>query len=299
MNTVRALSCQTSWHWLFIALAGVFFSSAGVRAAPLPTPGAPPPPWQTELNTVRALEGSLSLSPAKDAAEERSRRERLATLYRQLAAKYPDVSPVQLAAGDGLASLDQPQAALPYWQRAAALDPRDADAAEALGDAYLRLGNVREACAQFQRAVDAQPNVSRYHTALANVQYTFRHELLAPPALPDEQAVLRAALDHFRRAAELSPSDLALARAYAETFFVFAKPDWEQALSAWQAVLTLSGEDRDFANSQLARICLRLGRGKDAEEYLAKIRSPAFDGIKVKLRLQIARLKASTPPKSP
>ena len=112
-----------------------------------------------------------------------------------------------------------------------------------LGGVYLQLGRPREAYTRFQQAVDAQPDVAAYHSDLANVLYLFRHELVSPPipALPDEQAALAQALDHFRRAAELVPEDVRLAQAYAETFDVFAQPDWPQALAAWEAVRALSG----------------------------------------------------------
>ena len=166
--------------------------------------------------------------------------------------------------------------------------------AASLGSAYLQAGRVQAASAQYQRAVASNPDVASYHFALANVLYLFRRQLLSPPDLPDEQAVLRLALEHFRRAAELSPTDLPMAKAYAETFYIFAKPDWAQALTAWLAVRALSGENKDFANGHLARISLRLGRRADAAAYLADIHDPAFDALKVRL-LQPAPPPAESP----
>ena len=148
--------------------------------------------------------------------------------------------------------------------------------------------------------VAARPDVSAYHFALANVLYLFRRELISPPVIPDEQAALQLALEHFRRAAELSPGDLRLAKAYAETFYIFPKPDWTQALLAWQTVLALSGEDeRAFARSHLARISLRLGHGADARAYLAEIRDPGFDALKTKLLQQADKLDAAISSPSP
>lgn len=295
MNNVPHWLCQT-FCWLLMAAC----SPASLRGADAPAATPPPPPWRVELDAAQALQASLLLVPPKDAADEAARHGHLAQIYRDLAAKYPSASPVQKAAGDGLAQLETPEIAIPFWLRAAALDPADAELADSLGSTYLRMGQVKLAAEQYQRAVAVRPDLPAYHFALANVLYLFRRELISPPAIPDEQAALRLALEHFRRAAELSPGDLRLAKAYAETFYIFAKPDWAQALDAWQTVLSLSGEDeKAFARSHLARISLRLGRGADARAYLAEIHDPNFDPLKTKLLKQADKLEAISPSPSP
>ncbi len=249
--------------------------------------GSPPAPpaWQQEIDAARLLEGTLTIAPAKDPAEQESRRVRLQEVYRQLARKYPDEAAVQRATGDHFIRDGQWAAALPFWEKAAQIAPRDADTAARLGGIYLSLGRTRDAYLRLQTAVEAQPNVASYQFDLANVLYLFRQDLMSPPlpGLPDEQAALTLALAHFRRAAELAPGDVRLAQAYAETFYVFAKPDWTQALAAWETVRLLSGDKSDFPNSHLARISLRLGRPDAATEYLSRIHDPRFDDLKVKL----------------
>ena len=287
MNSHPRWPCQTSWWVLAILLL-----SGSWRTASAQTVSPTPPPWQTELDADHALQASLSLMPAQDAA----RRQNLALLYRQLATRYPDAAPVQKAVGNGLADLESPSAALPYWLQAEKLDPQDAELADTLGSAYLQLGQVRPASERYQRAVDLQPSVAAYHTDLANVLYLFRRQLLSPPALPDQEAVLRLALTHFRRAAELSPRDLPLAKAYAETFYIFAKPDWNEALAAWQSVRALSGEHPDFANLHLARVSIRLGHRTDAQGYLTSIQDPAYTDLKAKLMQQAAKLDPGPSP---
>lgn len=291
MNTVRARRCQT----LCVALVWARCLVAAVGADPTPAP----PAWQREIDAARLLEDTLAASPAQDAAERDARHRRLQTLYVQLAQKYPGEAPAQSAAADYLARDGQPAAALPYWEKATQLDPRDGSTLSRLGENYLRLGRAREAYTRFQRAVDAQPDVAAYQFDLANVLYLFRQDLMSPPipGLPDEQAALTRALAHFRRASELAPEDLRLAQAYAETFYIFTRPDWTQALAAWETVRLLSGEKSDFPNSHLARISLRLGRPDAAAEYLARIHDPLFDGLKAKLLEKANRSRAagSTP----
>ena len=278
-------------------MATLLLLAGTLRLASAQTASPTPPPWQTELDADRTLQASLLLVPAQDAAQAAARRQQLAALYRQLATKYPDASPVQQAAGNALADLESPPAAIPYWLQAEKLDPKDAEVAATLGNVYLQGGQIRPAAEQYQRAVDAQPDVAAYHTDLANVLYLFRQELLSPPALPDQETVLRLALTHFRRAAELSPGNLPLATAYAETFYIFTKPDWQEALTAWQSVRTLSSDHPDFANLQLARVSLRLKRRTEAEGYLASIQDPAYTDLKGKLTQQAAKLGPDLSPK--
>lgn len=300
MDNVPPRPCQTSWLGVFIFLCAAL--AAGLRpggAAEVAASSPPPPPWQAELDAARAMQAALLLAPAGDAAEGRARAAKLAAVYRQLAAKYPASSPLQLAVGDGVAELESPEAGTPYWERAASLDPKNPEAADALGAAFLRGNRVREASAQYRRATELRPDVAGYHASLANVLFLFRHELVAPPALPDEQAVLCLALAHFRRAAELSPGNLTAAKAYAETFYAFPKPDWLGALDAWQRVLALSGENRDFAHGHLARISVRLGRKTEAENYLAAIHDPAYDRLKASLARQLAKSGTVPGPSEP
>ena len=290
MHTVRARGCQT----LYALGAAVLLLATVGRAFAGDAPPPAPPAWQQEIDAAYLLEGTLAFAPAKDADEQEARHRRLQDLYRQIAAKYPGEAPAQKAAGDFFARDGQPGAALPFWEAAARIDPRDGDTASQLGGAYLRLGRTRDAYGQFQRAADAQPNVAAHQSDLANVLYLFRRELVSPPlpGLPDEQTALNLALAHFRRAAELAPTDLQVAKAYAETFYIFAKPDWVQALGAWEAVRALSGEKSDFSNSHLARISLRLGRPDAATGFLALMHDPAFDALKAKLLLQADKQRA-------
>ena len=185
------------------------------------------------------------------------------------------------------------------WQAAQTLDPADAETARSLGSAWVREGNVRAAHAQFQRAVDARPEVALYHFDLANVLFLFRHSLLESPGRPNENAVLREALAHFHQAAELAPANLEYAEAYADTFYGLPEPDWTAALAAWQRVRALSGPATDFPDSHLARVSLRMGKPGQAETYLEQIHDPQFAPIKTKLLQQAAQMKKTAAPPAP
>jgi tetratricopeptide (TPR) repeat protein len=264
------------------------------RPDPPPTKSTPPP-WQQELNAANLLEASLLASPGADPAQAAQRDARLTAVFEQLAARYPEQAAVQKAYGTRLWHQGQAAESILSLSRAAALDPKDADTADLIGSADVQLGRMPDAAAQWQHATAVAPEDPRYHFALANVLYLFRKELLHPPELPDENAVLVRALAEFQAAASLAPKDMRYAQAYAETFYIFAHPDWQQARSAWEAVRDLSGNNTDFANSHLARISLRLRRPEDARRYLALIHGAAFDGLKANLLSQAAKLPPAGP----
>ena len=301
MNTAPLGWCQCApgrrlrWGWRVLFLGVLTLSRVALAADASPAPAPSPPAWQQELAAALVLQTAVTLAPAANPADDAERHRRLGLMYAQLTLLYPDEAAVQKAAGEYYGETSQTSLALACWQRAETLDPHDAATADALGSAFLGCGQVRDACLQYERAVAAKPDVAAYHFDLANVLFLFRRQVLAPPGRPDEQAALTEALGHFRRAAELAPADRSLAQAYAETFYIFAQPDWEQALAAWKNVLALSGGDTDFANGHLARVSLRLGRAADAETYLDRIRSPQYDVLKRKFRQRAAALPSATP----
>jgi tetratricopeptide (TPR) repeat protein len=295
MNTPLRRPCQTALAALLLLWVGAVLPGLFAADDSSPAPAASPAPaWQTELDAVRVMEAAAALAEAKaDPAQTEASRQKIIALYRQLADRYPDQPAALRACGDCLWRNEQSDDALAYWQRAQTLAPADAETADSLGSAYLRLGRVRDAAAQYQIAVTARPDHAIYQFQLANVLYLFRHELKEVTALPDSEAILRRSLEHFRRAAELAPASLPFAQAYAETYYLLARPDWEGALAAWQAVLVLSGDKPDFANSHLARISLRLGRAEEVKVYLDRIRDPAFDAMKTKFRQQADQIEAA------
>jgi tetratricopeptide (TPR) repeat protein len=276
--------------WLLTGAALTAFSQSPAPAVPA---------WQRDLAAAQVLQTAAALATSRDPAAAQVQRDRLGQLYRDLAAKYPNENAVQHAAADYFGATGNRDLAIRDWHRAETLDPQDAAGAEALGSAALARGDVREARSQFQRAVDARPGEALYHFDLANVLYLFRHDLANPPGPAGSEAVMVSSLEQFRLASDLAPQDARLAQAYAETFYMLAKPDWTGALAAWEKVRSLNAPNSDFANGNLARISLRLGRPEETDKYLDAIRDPGFAGLKAKLHAQAADLRRQQAPPAP
>ena len=302
MDKARHLPCQPALRhpgnpWLSAAMAGLFLALTWmvppVHLARAGEPGSSPPlpPWQQDLATLELLKVTTALAPDRRNAQGETLAEHLEKAFGELGTRYPAQPEVQKACGDFYFAAGSTDRAFEYWLRAQKLAPRDAELASAMGGGYLKVGNTRAAAGQFRRAVDLRPDEPRFHTDLGTVLHVFRHDLVAPPAVPDAEASLRGALEEYRLAAQLVPANRQLAQTYAETFYILAKPDWPGALTAWQNVLALSGEDTDFANSHLARVSLRLKRPQEARTYLNRLRRPEFKDVQAKLGAQATKME--------
>ncbi len=207
-----------------LALAVLLALGAGPGFAEAPAG----PAAQEELRAAKLLETALFARQA--GAEEWRKMEKI---YASLGAKYPRDAAVKNGHAEFLWSIGEQTRAVETWEAAAEIEPENALVLEHLGGSYLAAGKVKKAAALYARAVASAPKNAAYRFTFANVTFLFRHELL-DATQPDEAAVLDHALAHFAEASRLEPLNLEYARAYAETFYNLAKPDWKAALAAWQ-----------------------------------------------------------------
>jgi tetratricopeptide (TPR) repeat protein len=233
----------------------------------------------------------LEIRAANRAAEalgnrniSKKERLRIEQIYYQLVRDNPQSAAAHNALAVFLWNSGKPDGAIEHWRTAQRLQPDNGEAADSLGGAYLRMGRVREAAAQFSLAIRCDNGNADYHFDLANVEFVFRHDLAAAWKM-DSAELARRALSEYREASRLAPTDRKLAGAYAETFYVMPNPDWKEAQVAWQRYLELS-TNRSFAYLQLARVSLKQRNKAEALSFLDKIPEPSFSGVKEKLRKQ-------------
>jgi tetratricopeptide (TPR) repeat protein len=237
-----------------------------------------------ELRAAKLMENALQAAATRspsvkvDAAQV----EQLTKTYAGLTSKYPEHAGIRSAYAQHLWSIEQRAEAVAQWQKAAELDPHNADIAYRLGGFLVTVGRLRDADFQFQRAVSLAPDNALYHFDLGTTSFLFRNQIGGQEA----DAIARRALDHFRRATELEPFNLEYARGYAETFYAAPDADWKEALQAWQHFLEITPE-KGFAYLHLARVSLRLGQKDQARGYLAKLEGSAFERPKRQLLRQI------------
>jgi tetratricopeptide (TPR) repeat protein len=220
---------------------------------------------------------------------------KLDQIYAELAAEYPADAQVKNALAESLWDRNERRRAMEQWAAAEKLDPNNAVVLDHLADAWLAEGDVRKSATFAERAVASEPGNAGYHFTLANISFLFRHEL-ADVGQTDSEAVLRKALGHFAEASRLAPGNAEYARAYAETFYGMAKPDWIAALAAWNRYLDLAPK-KDFALAHVARVHLKLGQKAAALACLDKIQSSEFQRLKRLIEAQAAQLPEASAPR--
>jgi tetratricopeptide (TPR) repeat protein len=240
---------------------------------------------KTSIEIMAAHKAAEVLANPNVTAKERLRVEQI---YYELVLDNPQSVPAQNALAAFLWKNGKPEAAVEHWHIAQRLEPANAETANSLGGAYLRMGLVREAAEQFLLAVRSESNNPDYHFDLGNVEFLFRNDLTAAWKI-DSAELLQRALFEFREASRLAPMDLEYARAYAETFYGMPNPDWKEAQVAWQHFLELS-PNRNFAYLQLARVSLKQHKKAEALSFLDKISDSSYSEVKEKVRKQAEAL---------
>ncbi|HEY3901489.1 MAG TPA: tetratricopeptide repeat protein [Chthoniobacter sp.] len=212
--------------------------------------------------------------------------QKLEGIYTNLEAKYPDAASIKNGHAEFLWSRGEERRAVDTWLAAEKLDPNSGVILEHLGGSFLGAGEVKKAAAYFVRAIQSAPENAAYHFSYANVAFLFRHEL-HDAAHPDSDAMADEAMKHFAEAARLQPHNAEYARAFAETFYILTKPDWQTALRAWQHFYEVSPQ-KDFALVNLARVQLKLGQKAEARASLEGVQGPEYRGIKERLSQRAA-----------
>lgn len=259
---------------LALALLGAMFGAQAFAETP------PAPTAQEELRAAKLLEAALF---GRQSGAEEWRK--LDIIYGELSAKYPRDAGVKNGYAAFLWSIGERARAVETWEMALEIEPKNAVVLDHLGGGYLAAGEVKKSAGYYARAVECAPQNAAYRFTLANVTFLFRHELL-DATQPDEAAVLAKALSHFAEASRLDPLNPEYARAYAETFYSLPKPDWIAGLAAWHHFAEITPQ-KDFAQTNLARVYLKLGQKEAALACLAKVQSADFQRLKARLSERI------------
>ncbi|MEI9894024.1 MAG: tetratricopeptide repeat protein [Chthoniobacter sp.] len=241
--------------------------------------GPPPPPPETPQGELHAAELMGVALLARQAGPEEL--QKLDRVFRDLEAKYPRDATIKNGHAEFLWSIGEHRHAAEAWLEAEKLDPHNAVVLDHLGGSAFAEGDVKRAASYYARAVGSAPDNASYHFSYANLIFLFRHDL-HDAAHPESDNLLDEALQQFAEAARLEPLNTDYVRAFAETFYSVPKPDWREALKAWQHLSDISPA-KDFALLNLARVHMKLGNKPEARANLALVQDPKFDRLKARL----------------
>jgi tetratricopeptide (TPR) repeat protein len=264
--------------WLFLVILGISALGHGDREAAAASPSAE----QTDLQTAAVAETAV-WTESQAGQDTRQGVDRLNQMFVGLEAKYPRSAEVRDEHGNFLWNAKRLDDAFAEWREAEKLDGNNADVCSHLGACFLDNGDTRRGIGYFERAAALDPKDASLHFALGTELYLFRHELVTPER--PETAVVDEALAELRRASNLDPLDAEYASGYAETFYSIPVSKWPEALKAWQHFYDVSS-NKDLAAMNLARVSLQMKDKASARKYLEKVNGPAFQELKKKLMAQ-------------
>lgn len=254
---------------------------------------------------LRAQSAQFSQNtPAAVTERWKARMHRLEGDYQRFLNHHPQHARAMVAYGGLLDDQGREDEAMRWWERAIAVDPREAYAYNSLANHYGHAGHADRALRYYEKAIELAPTEPIFRFNWATTCQLFRNESKAVYGW-DKDEIFRHSLEQFRSARDLSPQDFDLSVAYAETFYEMPTPDWAEAYQAWQFCLhqPLSDRNRQFVCANLARVCIRLGHYDEAGQWASSLSTSEQDSVRRAIERRIAELsraeKASTATNTP
>ena len=210
--------------------------------------------------------------------------------YRHFLNDHPQHTRAMVAFGSLLYDQGRQEEGIRWWEKAIALDPREAYAYNNIANHYGHSGRSAEALKLYDTAIALEPTEPVFRFNWATTCVTFRNDAHTVYGWTKEE-IYRHGLEQFRKARDLAPQDFDLASAYAQTFYGVPEPDWQEAYEAWKFCLDqpLTDAQRQFVYANLARADVELGRYDEAWQWTAKLTNERQDSVRRGLERRIAQ----------
>jgi tetratricopeptide (TPR) repeat protein len=237
---------------------------------------------------------STSETPRAAEARLRALDRRLENDYKHFLNDHPRHARAMVAYGDFLEDQGREEVAMEWWKKAIAVDPGEAYAYNDIANYYGHYGRATEALKLYDKAISLAPTEPIFRFNWATTCVSYRNDSHTAYGWTKEE-IFQHSLEQFRKARDLEPQNFELATAYAETFYMMPKPDWEEAYAAWKFCLDQPLDDgqRQLAYTHLARVCIRRERYDEAREWTAKMAGES--PVRRTLERQIAEKSKKTP----
>ena len=214
---------------------------------------------------LRAIYVSLAEPGIPDL--ERSRRlAPIAARYENHLKRYPDDAEAFVLYAKFLRDGGDDAGAADYFEKARKLQPDWAVVHQQLAAIAAERGDGLKAFPLMKRAAELEPGQAVYQLQLGELITAFRDALLKNGTFETREAADAAMQNAFRAARALAPRSPEVAVRYAESFYDVEKPEWQAALEAWnvaQRTLAEALQDHaETAESTLMRGTLELHRAR-------------------------------------
>jgi tetratricopeptide (TPR) repeat protein len=247
-----------------------------------------------ELRTQ--LDNLNSDSPPAVEMRLRARQHRLGTQYRHFLNDHPRHARAMVAYGSIIYYRGHEEEAVGWWEKAIAIDPREADAYNNIANHYGYEGRPADALKLYDKAIELAPTEPIFRFNWATTCVMFRKDSREVYDWTTEE-IFQHSLEQFRKARDLAPQNFEFSNAYAETFYLMKAPDWQEMYAAWKYCLSqpLQAHELQYVYGHLARACIRLERVEEARTWLMKMDAPGFQGLREVLERKLAEQTATKP----
>ncbi len=213
----------------------------------------------------------------------------------------PNHAKAHLAYGAFLTEIREEFEGSKEMEKALELDPKNPAAWNNLANYYGHRSPVKKAFEYYAKAIELDPKEPTYYWNFGTTVYLFRTDASEFYKI-NEQQVFDKALDLYRQAIKLDPTNFILATDYAESFYGTKPPRYEDGLVAWTNALAVARDDieREGVHTHLARIKINLGRFDEARKHLSIVTNQMYTSLKTTLTRNLEKKEhpeATTPEK--
>ena len=215
--------------------------------------------------------------------------------YEDFIQLHPKHSRARVAYGSFLGDTGNESAAKEQWEKARALDPANPAIWNNLANFFGHRGPVTNAFIYYTKAIELNPNEPIYYQNFATTVFLFRLDAKEFYGI-EEQEVFDRALDLYRKALSLDPTNFPLATDLAQTYYGIKPPRYEAALKAWHYALKVANDaiEREGVYIHLARNQILSGRVDEARQNLTLVTNDLYKVLKERLTRNLLKEESKT-----
>jgi len=202
-----------------------------------------------------------------------------------------------LAFGSFLNEIGETEDAIKQWEKVREMAPNNPAAWNNLANIYGHIGPIKKAFQYYEKAIELDPKEPVYFQNMATTVYLFRKDAMEMYRINEEQ-VFNKALDLYKDAMRLDPTNLVLATDFAQSYYGIKPMRVEDALTAWNHALSLAKNDveKEGIFLHLARVELNSGQFDEAQKHLDMVKQADMEELKNRLQKNLIQKKATNPP---
>jgi Flp pilus assembly protein TadD len=210
--------------------------------------------------------------------------------YEDFLKHHPDHVRAHIAFGSFLNDTGDEDAALPEFEKATQLDPKNPAAWNDLANMYSHIGPVSKMFEMYSKAIELDPTEPVYYQNLATVVYLYRVDAREYYHFTNDQPVFDKAMRLYEKAAALDPTNFALATELAQSYYGIKPIRTEDALNAWTNALKIATTEieRQGVYIHLARFKVNAGRFAEARQDVARVSDASLDELKTRILNNLA-----------